>query len=500
MIVQNNSINIKQFGCIENNITDVTSYIQAAVAYATHAHIKNIYFNSNKYVISSLIQIDSISFIGNNTEFEMPIETGEPFLWFSGSNYKIANITFSLVTSNSYKYVFRVYNSNNVLIENCTLNKGADFRTNNQNFTIYNCNFYESVTIRELSSNNAIITQNVKFINCHIERREVDVDEVIWCVASRGQLRNIIFENCYIAHNGGSDNCLAVSAYYAGSSCENIQFNNCIMNFKSQYQAIHIGGSSSDTPGTTKNVIFNNCSITHTNYTTTSVFCENNSPNKVLFRNCNFSIAECNTGFRKNCEFENCKIEINSAKAFIDTVMNNCIVNDTNQSSTIFLGGAKIMNSTITSIYKIGLVQVSQYSETNQEYINCKLINSNYYMFTNDKSVSYFKLINCEINNGDNYIFVGINLTELLNWKILIQNCNFINGIDKLAGSSSYQKATFIDNYNNGEYIVGIPPTANARLIMALNTIIRADSSTGLYYKKNTDNNQSASWILYPTN
>lgn len=500
LIIRNNEINIKQCGAIEDGEADDYPAFTAAISCLTNNNAKILKLNNKQYYLSTSLTFQGISLDGNNAEINFNATNSSnsyPFL-FKGEDFFIQNMKITLEISYHLPMCMRIQNAKNIKISNIQATHTIDLFHANHNINCENLILNSGLCVRELYQG---ITENITFTNC-VCTREVKPDEVIWVVSSRGTIKNINFVDCSFIHNGGTENCVAVSAYYDGSVCENVKFTNCTFDLKSQYSTFHIGGSSSEISGITKNVIFENCIFKHDNYTNTEYFFLNQSKNKIYFKNCDFDVKESGYGFTRDCVFNDCEINILSNKGFRNCEFNNCNITNTKESAILLIGREIVHNSKIIAKNVIGWMQLSVYPNGDyQEYINCDLENDNSNMFYTQGSTCSFRIINCKINNNNqSFIFSNYLLTEQTPVRALIQNCNFVDGIGKMAGSSEYFKVNFIDNFNNGEYITGIPTQNNARLCMALNTIIRANGTTGLFYKKNVDDNQTSSWTLYPIN
>ena len=185
LIIENNTVNIKQFGAKGNNTDDDTEYIQTAI---NKANV--IVFNENEnYKITSVIYIPSNKKLyGNGATFTMYSDLS----LFRNEHYNSTTIDKNIVieeinvdctnisTTDQKNNVIFLCGVENVLINNCNFNDSKSdsiyIGTNNlennynDNVLIKNCNISNS-----RRNGISIIQGNVNIKNCYIIANESNV-------------------------------------------------------------------------------------------------------------------------------------------------------------------------------------------------------------------------------------------------------------------------------------------------------------------------------------
>lgn len=498
----NNSVNIKQFGAIEDGVTADTAAFSNAILCLTKNNCKTLILNNKKkYLITSKLILNSISIIGNNSTIiyeHIPGSENYPF-HFTGENFKIENLNFNLGDSTYLSPAIRLQNCTNVLIENGSYTHFIDLYSNNKNIIQRNLRFTDKagLTVRELFDNT---TENILFENCICNRGEYP-DEVIWIVSSYGTIKNVKCVNCTFIHAGGTENCVAVSAYRQGSLTENVTFENCIFNCKiTGYHGFHMGGSTSDTPGNIKKIIFKDCRFLLTCYSDNYIVCRNHKDRKeVLFDNCNINVVGSTRYGFWDCSFKDSSINIDSQTyAFGRCDFDKCnIITEDSSYSTV--GACNIIDSKISCKGLANVINVNQYGAENEtKIINCDITTIGDTVFQVASNSGKIYLQDTKITNPVNStVFSSVSVTG--DCYYTLKNCDVATGYTKLSNYNTHAKLN-IDNLTTNNQPIAIDISdidTNTRLAMQLNTLILAPIGTGLYYRKTSPGNASSNFTLY---
>lgn len=500
-MICNDFINIKQFGAIEDGETDDTTAFSNAINCITKKNIKNLVLNNKNYVITEKLTISSVNILGNNATilYTSSGSTEDYPLHFTGENFKIENLNFDLGDSTYLSPAIRLQNCNNVEIVNGYYTHFIDLYSNNKNIVQRNLRFTSKcgLTVRELFN---YTTENILFENCLAIRNEYP-DEVLWFVSSNGTIRNVKCVNCTLIHNGGSQNCVSISAYYDGSLIENINFENCIFKLNiTGYNGISIGHSSSNTPGNVKKVIFKNCKFSLTCYTDNRIVCRNEKDRKeVVFDNCKINVEDSTKYGFWDCTFYNSDLNVDSLEyAFRCCNFDNCdiIAEDSNYAT---VGACNIINSKMSCKGLANLINVNLYGIENEtKIVNTEITTVGDTVFQVSSNSGKIYLQDCKINNPVNStVFSTVSVTS--DCYYTLKNCDIVTGYSKLSNYNP-NSHIYIDNLSTNNQPIAIDINdidSNSRLAIALNTLILAPIGTGLYYRKTSDGNATGNFTLY---
>lgn len=496
------SVNIKQFGANEDGSTADTTAFSNAITCLTKNNCKTLVLNNEKsYLITSKLTLDSISIIGNNSTIiyeHVPGSENYPF-HFTGENFKIENLNFDLGDSTYLSPAIRLQNCTNVEIVNGYYTHYIDLYSNNKNIVQRNLRFTDKagLTVRELLDNT---TENILFENCICSRGEYP-DEVIWIVSSYGTIKNVKCVNCTFIHQGGTENCIAISAYYNGSLTENVIFENCIFNCQvTGYHGIHIGGSTSGTPGNVKKVLFKDSRFNLSVFSDNYIVCRNHKNREdVIFDNCTINVSGSTRYGFWDCTFKDSYVNIDSQSySFRRCDFNNCnLITDDSSYSTV--GACNIVNTKMSCKGLVNVINVNQYGAENEtKIINCDITTIGDTVFQTASNSGKIYLQDTKITNPVNStVFSSVSVTG--DCYYTIKNCDIATGYSKLSNYNTHAKLN-IDNLtiNNQPIAIDINDIdTNTRLAMQLNTLILAPIGTGLYYRKTSDGNAPGNFTLY---
>ena len=497
-IIATNSINIKQFGAIEDGLTDDLLYFQRAIDYIDSSNnINTLILNKNKnYLITDKIEFTSTNIIGNNATIKYSLEPSSNLpIYVSGNNFKIENLNVDLGNRSYLASTMRLQNCNNVEIINGNYSHSIDAYSNNKNIKFLNLISPFGVMVRELFDNT---TENITIENCIIDR-PANPDECCWVVSSHGIIQNVKFINCDFRHRGNSDNCLAVSAYYENSITDNIIFENCKFNFNATgYYAMHISGSSNANKGTTKNVIFNFCDFEINCGENNRIILENEDGN-VLFNSCNINVNNSDYYGFKRANIRNSDVEIDCKKYsfLLCKLLNNKI---TETRSQYFSAGENLIdNCDITCNGLINIINTNLYGTDNNTLIkNSKIDVTSETLFQVNNNTGNITVENSKINNISNGTVFSINNASDT-CEMSLKNVDLSSEYNKLSNYNGYGVINVTNlTHNNKNIAVSINDIdANTRKALALNTIILAPIDVGLFYRKISDGNLTSNWHLY---
>ena len=497
LIIENDTVNIKQFGAIEDGLTDDLLCFQKVLNYINNSNVNTLILNKNKnYLITDKIYITSTNIIGNNATIKYSLEpTSNLPIYVSGNNFTIENLNVDLGNRSYLASTMRLQNCNNVVIKNGNYSHSIDVYSKNKNIKCINLITPFGVMVRELFNNT---TENITIENCIIDR-PANPDECCWVVSSHGTIKNVKFMNCEFIHRGGSENCLAVSAYYENSITDNVLFENCKFNFSATgFYGMHIAASSSENKGTTKNVIFNFCDFEISCGENNKYILQNENGN-LLFNNCNFVINNSDYyGFNRSI-FQNCNIEIDCKKySFLLCKLLNSKITET-RSQYFSAGENLIENCDITCNGLINIINTNLYGTDNRTLIkNSKIDVTSETLFQVNNNTGHITIENSEINNISNGTVFSINnATDTC--EMTLKNVDLSSEYNKLSNYNGYGIINVSNlTHNNKNIAVSVNNIdANTRKALALNTIILAPIETGLCYRKISDGNLVSNWHLY---
>ena len=401
LIIENGTVNVKQFGAKGDGETDDTQAIQK-----TLDKFKSVFIPKGIYNITNTIDIIDNIIDGENSTIKTISQTAnrEHQIHVEGSS-TISNIIF--LQSNQNTSLCGLFNNNTTtfnecqfIVDNVKTNGYVDLYHNNKNVHFNNCLFeidsYNSsgnldiggVWIRESTEN--YTTSNIYMNNCIINHNSIDESIAAW--DWNGKVKNIFIECCTF---NAKDTC--TSPHFISFDCDNCIMDNCIINGPTL-------NSNSIFKGNFFNKV-NNCKIfSHTD--------ENNgiSSGNIIFMNCYISndSNKCYLSTNSLNKYVNCDI---SVKGIIDTrkiEMYNCKI-DINGENTgrAFNLDAKIIDCEFN--VKKCLALFSPYSKNSLNIIlkgNIFNISSGYFLFFNDffDVANSIIIINNYITKCDIYI------------------------------------------------------------------------------------------------
>lgn len=499
-LITTDSVNIKQFGAVEDGTTDDLTAFQNAISCLTKNNIKNLVLNNKDYLLSAKITFNGISIMGNNAtiKFNASASADSYPIHCTGNNFIIKDLNIDLGNSSYLAASMRLQNCNNVKILNGYYSHAIDIYSNNKNIIVSNIFNGMGLTCRELFTHT---TENITFVNCSVDRPE-NPDECCWVVSSNGTIKNVKFLNCNFKHRGGASNYLSISAYYSGSITENVVFENCDFDLKATgYRCLHFNASLTPaTKGITRNVYFDKCKFNIDCVSENNRYVAQNDieDDSVIFNDCYFNIINSYYYGFINCVLKNSKILIDSnVYCFNKCKLDNC---DVTASSCQYLsvGACDIKNSKITNAGLINIINMNQYGSKNKTLIdNCDITASGDALFQVNSNTGHMTIKNSKItnsNSGD--IFTANSVTDIC--YMTLQNVNLSSGYSKLANYNTNIEINVKNLMINDKPIPILinDIDANSRRAMALNTIIMAPIDIGFCYRKTATGNLPSAWAL----
>lgn len=518
LIVENETVNVKQFGAKGDGETDDTEKIKKAIGKA-----KNLYFPSGTYKIISKIIITNGRYFGDvETVFNLEMD-GEYQRIFENSNFWnssnkdkiiIENIIFNSNTSGD---IIGLANTIDVVIKKCTFNKtadvtgtGIDVYSNNTNFIIRDNTFNYNpdgdtrlrtpIEIREFSATQ--ITSDVYVLNNTIYKN--GGDETLWVDAWRGALRNIYIENNRIENTSGTaNNMIWISGNANNSGISNVSVtNNYIYKEKLSYRMFAIG----DSQGSPENMYVQNIKI-HNNTIICNGIVENITTSFLFHIGKYLSSTGLNidNNIIKNSSSDKISAFVYSPslndKAFSKNnryygACKKCIVNINSSKNDFY-------NGTCESAYKnVPLIEGCEvyanaliYNEGNsiEKYVikNCLVNCKKLLASTGEKVQSNYKFINCIIKNTSTLFEFwnpvnGAPRVELL-------NCDISEG-QKLSNTAT-SFILYINNLTkNGVSINNIPSNENDRGVLAVGTSFISSNSGKIIIRKISQGKDVSNW------
>ena len=240
-LVSESEMNVKQFGTKGDGVNDDTTYLSTVFSYCNTKNVKKIYFPAGTYLTSGTINISSINIegagIGNSIiKSALTATTSTNYYVFNATSVNgltVKNITiegskptddFSQTGDRLYFGLF-LYNSSNVLIENCEFKNiyttSLAIR-NTSNVTVKDCTF-DNNGWNDIGG--TLSTSNIKILNNNFKNivsRGINFED-----GAMDQLVNkIIIKNNIMNSNVTSDISRAMSFSNASLSGSGYRYQN----------------------------------------------------------------------------------------------------------------------------------------------------------------------------------------------------------------------------------------------------------------------------------
>ena len=277
LLVENKTINIKQFGARGNNTSDDSIMIENAFKQLENNEVDTVFFPSGNYVITKSILMFGGNYIGTpeSTIVVKGKDTNkEATLYNEFENHdkmtiNISNLNYHVDTDDTFErlYLIRLVNTDYSSIKNTkittsnTTNTGVyaiDLYSDNDNFLIdnldsriYTSNNIENshIAIREVGLGDAS-TSNITVKNSYLAKN--GIDESIWADGWNGTVDNVDINNLTIKDEGIA---AITASFVAGESSANHLYNlkfhnNQIIKDNYSYQVISMGHAGYGRNGT----------------------------------------------------------------------------------------------------------------------------------------------------------------------------------------------------------------------------------------------------------
>lgn len=534
LIIENNTINIKQFGGKGDDIQDDTnSFINAFNFIQNNSNkIKELYLLGGTYKITSNLTLPhEINIIGQNTsntfikiyDFE-----GEFFMkninWLSDNildTINIKNVTFidnsdEVVSLNTTLGFSSTINSSltnvNFITTKNNRTSATDLYSNNKNFKIDNIlvdysnanNVLRScIGVREFSlASTGKYTSDIFISNCSIKKD--GKDEFLWIDAWKGKLKNIFVSNCnFIDTSNDSNNGVWIGTNGDNSSLENVIISNCNFykeNISDRFFSIGLS-QASRTNSSIENIKVDNCNIITNDVTSEGhgqifKFGEYIANSGVEISNCiiksNSAIKLANlfnsTDKLANIKVYNCDIKGKATTLFNNiNYVNNCII-DNNETGNIFRNVKNIINNRIINagnVISLNQNNLTKYNILNNIIENCNtLIDS-----SSDTVQTTFNIFNNDINNSGVLFSIWSpgNGNPIINFKD--------NNINQVPFSNNANPILNICNVTiNGVLYGQIPAQQNDRACMPVGTRFISNTQGKSIVRKISIGNTAENW------
>lgn len=523
LIIKDNTINLKQFGCKGDGTTDDSTKIQNAFNYLEN---KNVVcnFNEGRYLCKSGLLMPSGIYKGNNSTIIIShTENLEHFL--RNKNYSsnsaevdtiyIDSLNFEFDTSFGHgegdsTYAIGLFNTRDSKILNCNIysnsqntlpTSGIDLYTNNKNCLIDSCKIVllgtgsintTTISIREYNNNQTVeslfVTEDITVRNCYLKKN--GIDEIVWIDEWKGTLRNIRLEDSTIYDDGAS-----YSIFWATAS-ENLLISNCNIYIESlKYIGLKLGLGTN-----VKNNRFINCSVEVNNLTGNSLVvlgAERTTFEDFIIDSCSFRVNN-NNSYTVNCiegpiETRNNKIygTYNNIYSGLYRTINDDLTNATGSLTKIreLIDGIKYNSSTSAFIN----------NNPSNESINLRIKNSkiNCQSFVKDinaTTYSTYTVEDSDITFTDWQLFINQSSTEYA-FIVNLRNTN-LNPLGAQFHLSDNEYYSF--NINNitlsNVLFKGIPEYSTSRANCVVGTILPSATSGKSIVRKTSAGNSTSNW------
>ena len=436
LILENNTINVKQYGLIGNGEGDESSKLQLAFNQLKTDDCNTIYIPDGKYNVTHTILFDSGNIIGGKDAKIMALASDQEYFFGNNRNGKTSSQK-DVINMNSLKFevnkqenvstgvhmnhifVVRFFFTNNSSIKNCefTTSEGntygvnsIDLYTSNTNTRIDNINskIYTStlgltthMCIRERYENHT--SKNIIISNVYGEKN--GQDESIWIDAWHGILEDVELYDSTFIDNGVAVSTFFMAANYETAEARNINIhNNTITKELYSYKILSMGIKQdvSATPGVNENLNF------HDN----TIIINSNKSSGLLNGSTIVTIAEAehpdadisdiyfqnNTIISENALIGDVvKDRIGIAHVKNNTIKVNNFTNNVNNFSGIYVGVLSVENETL--------------SKTDGSPIEAKNIFRNCYNISNITTSVKGAVFN-DYNNNGTFNYDNLNITS----------------------------------------------------------------------------------------
>ena len=534
LIIENDTINVKQFGAKGDGITDNATNFTNALEFIKNNNIGNLYINEGTFVMNdtqfiipnglhlygcgekSVIKVDSLSnqiFMTN--EHYLNYDYKDTFII---ENFKILKNVIG--TSGAGKRCMRFACTDNVIIRNIVMYSDVDSQfgaidmySYNSNVLIENCKAYKSnstsglqnggFAIREYSTSH--VSENITVRDCLIEKD--GKDESLWLDGWRGTIRNILVDNFTMIDNSGSDgiSCAWIGGNASGSNCENVIVSNSYFYKKELgYRILAVGDSEeANSTCTASNIKIVNCTFETDEYLGSSNYAGLVQLAKYLVKegctieNCTFKNNDSTNnlpcfiyGTQKPSFSINNKFYGKSSRGIFGLYSSKGDLFELAPSVTLLQNVSNIDNiKCLESIPYLLIVNASA-DITNVNITNCKSVVCARFLQNNGNTNGIKYLIkDCQIENTNN-------LTANYN-----QDTNHMS----LTLLNTDIKNTQITNASNinlsvsglsieGNVAKGIPSAQNDRANYPIGTIFFSNTATKSIVRKISDGDSTSNW------
>ena len=520
LIIENDTVNVKQFGAYGDGETDDTISIKNAI----NSTANTVLFSNETYVLSENINLKSKSYIGNETKINITTDTSrEHFIRnenfndiTKNDNIILKNITF---ISNIGISILGLHSAT-LIMNNCKFYSTKtethcllDLYGNNKNCSITNCIF--DINVEDGTERGSCIeirgftggkSNNIIISNCKLSQNSLD--ESIWINAGVCGIENVIVDNCQINDTGNSANTIWISNSYSSTQpqpIKNVKVSNCDINktvLADRLMTIGLReGNSDQTYIDTRNIVIDNCSIEIDERLSTATAGGTNLIlySRVQYDNHDLLISNCNINYKGentiNSAF-NGTIRTNNNiisganinyiyykvyKAFKDLIITcKSVARDTfdidsitvNASTNCFLEAADI-NHFLTSYLKNSSITCTSIIN------NSGAIRNRIYHITNNNINNSGTIFNNYSGDTSNKLYLMNNYIYSKNSLVNNQNCTL-----------------YIDNnYNNDGLIKGITGFNSYTLgSLVVGTVLFSSTSTKSIVRKISEGNTTDNW------
>lgn len=281
--IENQTINVKQYGAYADGIHDDTGRIRLAFQQMNTEECNHIQFVKGTYVVTESIDMYSGTYSGDaDAKIEIRGFTeGKEYVFQNASglygstidtvNVDSLNISVNIESQHDRHHVniFRFYHTDGSQIKNCHFSTeegngigvcSIDLYSDNHNMVIEDCNSYlygieqalnTHISVREFRSYHT--TDHITIRNCDMEKS--GRDESLWIDAWVGTLEHVEITNCNIRDVGVSSSTIYLGARQVQAKANDITLHNCnIEKEQFSYGLIKIAQTEDEKAGCTQNV------------------------------------------------------------------------------------------------------------------------------------------------------------------------------------------------------------------------------------------------------